>query len=235
MASHTNRTAAAYTNKAASATQDDDNLLTLPLQTLDDSFNTFMDTARAIGSEEDVRRVKGRIEDFKKAGSVGQKLQARLRDKANDPRTKNWLGDVYAASLWLKPRIPVRPISTFFVSHVLSKWQHSQAERAALVSLTAFDYKQDMDQGTVEVEVFNERPQCMNTHRWIFNTYRRPAVPLDVPENHPGNKFIVVVRRGHLFKVDLAMKIVLSDLVSFARPFSLSSTSLWTAFLGQVY
>jgi hypothetical protein len=139
-----------YTNGTVAATQDDDNLLTLPLQTVDDSFDAFMDTARAFGSEEYVRRVKSSIEDFKRAGSVGQKLQARLREKADDPRTKNRLGDVYAASLWLQPQIPVRSISTFFVSRVLSDWQHTQAERAALISLTAFAYKQDLNRGTVE-------------------------------------------------------------------------------------
>jgi hypothetical protein len=43
----------------------------------------------------------------------------------------------------------------------------------------------------------------MNTHRWLFNTFRRPVVPTDVPKKQRGNDYIAALRRGHLSKIDL--------------------------------
>jgi len=43
----------------------------------------------------------------------------------------------------------------------------------------------------------------MDLYQWIFNTTRTPCLGSDEMEKFPGNNYMVVLRRGHVFKVSL--------------------------------
>ncbi|KAL6229896.1 hypothetical protein BDW75DRAFT_224088 [Aspergillus navahoensis] len=57
--------------------------------------------------------------------------------------------------------------------------------------------------GKLEPAMIGGRPQCMYLHGWLFNSFREPVVGLDQMRKLPSRDYIAVLRRGHLFRVDL--------------------------------
>ncbi len=81
---------------------------------------------------------------------------------------------------------------------------HSQAERAAAITRGLCEFKRDRDLGNLEPDFLGERPNCGNSLSWLFNAVREPNLGCDkMMRKYPGNEYIAVLRRGHLFKVEL--------------------------------
>jgi hypothetical protein len=97
----------------------------------------------------------------------------------------------------------VSPFSTFAGSDTLSKFPHRQAERAAIISLAALEFKQKLESSRLEPTVIGGRPQCMYLHGWLFNSFREALPGIDEMRKMPSENYIAVLRRGHLFKVNL--------------------------------
>ncbi|KAF2180972.1 putative polyketide synthase [Zopfia rhizophila CBS 207.26] len=175
----------------------------LPLQPLENILDTFYDSISVFGNEEKLAATRRAIESFKQAGGVGQRLQARLTKLSDDENLDNWLYDIYNKSFWLQRRAPLRPAMNFFSTHALSRQPYSQAEKAALISLAAFEFKQKLDMGEISQDIVNDEPQCMESLKWIFNSYRRPGETCDTPLKYPGNDYIVAMRHGHVYTIPL--------------------------------
>jgi NADPH:quinone reductase-like Zn-dependent oxidoreductase len=175
----------------------------LPLNDLESFLNGYYESVRGILSEEDLTSFHRAIDEFKQPGGIGETLQARLVARASDPTLANWNSEQYVRESFLDRRYPVVPYSSFFFTHPEPKVQHTQAERAALIAVTAFKHKQTIDDGKLEQQYLNERPLCMRLFDWIFNTAREPCLGSDEMHKFPGYNHIVVFRHGHAFKVDL--------------------------------
>lgn len=188
-----------------------------PLPKLEESLNGFLATAALFGTRSELEHTAKVVKDFQSYRGIGLKLQAQLEETVSNG--KEWLADIYADALWLKHRTPARPLGTWFATHALSPHPHSQSERAALVTLAAFDYKQRLEAGSVEMEVIQEQSLDMASHKWLFNSYRRPATGCDVAESHPGNQFVAVMRKGHLFKVFMESRSGRTDMRGLALVF----------------
>jgi hypothetical protein len=136
---------------------------------------------------------------------MGTRLQARLEVLNNDPKVDNWLIDIYNRAVWLSARDMGPRGHNFFGTHELSKSPQTQAERAALISLAAFEYKLSLDAGTVKQDFRNEQPLCMETVHWLFNSNRVPVLGCDRVDRWPGNDYLVAMRHGHVYKVPLML------------------------------
>lgn len=83
---------------------------------------------------------------------------------------------------------------------------HTQAERAALIAATAFEYKLKLDAGEVKPLFLNEQELTTAYHEWIFNATRKPCLGSDEMEKFPGNDYCVTMWKGHAFRMTLFVK-----------------------------
>ena len=176
----------------------------LPLPELRTTLSLYLSSARPFLTESQFVSTCRAAERFEKED--GEQLQRRLMDRNDNPKIENWQDNLYVRSIYLKRRDPVHPYGTFYGSHTLTETLHDQAERAAVISLAAFAFKRQLDAGSAEPLQINEEPACMESVKWLFNTTREPGIGVDRICRYPGNDYLMALRRGHIFKVELAEK-----------------------------
>ncbi|KAM0332713.1 hypothetical protein ACHAPQ_005672 [Fusarium lateritium] len=136
-------------------------------------------------------------------GSLGRRLYNKLRVKADDPNVESWIADLLLKALHLKRRYPLAPFGNFLGTHFDSPTPHTQAERAALLTTALYDFKADRDAHRLEPDFLGTRANCGHSLSWLFNAVREPNVDCDKMMRYPDNEYVAVLRRGHLFKVQL--------------------------------
>lgn len=174
-----------------------------PLHSLEETMEVFLDSVAHLGTVTELEATKEAVAELLEPGGIGQRLHSRLERRAADPNVDNWLIDTYNKAIWLQVRDTGPRGHNFFGTHALGKKPHSQAERASLVSLAAFQYKLSIDDGTLPQDYRNELPLCMETVHWLFNAVRVPQEGCDRVDRWPSNDYLVVMRRGHVWKVPL--------------------------------
>lgn len=196
---------------------------TLPLPDLSSTMEQYLSSARLSLSEKQLSYTIAAIKEL--IEGPGPELQKRLAESRT--KDENWPH----ANLYLRRRDPAHPYGMFYGSHILSEIPHTQAERAAIVSLSAWDFKEQLDSGLVKQEVMSEQPLCMDSWNWLFNGNRTPYPIVDKMDMYPNNDYFVVLRRGHVFKVRMAQNMsrdatftLLKD--TFATILSLSEEKL---------
>jgi hypothetical protein len=95
------------------------------------------------------------------------------------------------------------PYWNFFFTHLPGSYFHSAAERAAVISAAAFQFKQKLDAGDLEQELVNDQPVSMDLYSWLFNATREPRLDEDKTIRYPGNDYVVAFRRGNPYKIPL--------------------------------
>jgi hypothetical protein len=88
-------------------------------------------------------------------------------------------------------------------THFESPIPHTQVERAAVITLAAFDFQKKLVANEVEPYWYFGMSSCTWQWRWLFNACREPGVDGDKMRMYDGQDYIVVLRRGHVFKVSL--------------------------------
>ena len=174
-----------------------------PLPTLDETLDTLLILARPVSSEQEYRKTQVAVQEFRELDGLGRQLQQRLVERSRDPRIENWLFDLIGPRRFLASRIPLIPFQSYFGSHYLSAKSHSTAERAAVISIAAFRFKQRLGNGEVIAHVMNEQELDPSMQHWLFNACRIPDMQVDQVQKFPDNDYIVILRRGHFFKVAL--------------------------------
>ncbi|KAI9689893.1 MAG: Type I Iterative PKS [Bathelium mastoideum] len=179
------------------------NLPAYPLPMLEDTLQLYLESVTPFRSAEELSQTFRAIQEFQKPHGFGQQLQKRLEQRASDPSIENWLAELYDKHVYLNHRVPVNPLQHFYGSHVDSKIRHSQAERAAIIAVTAFQFKENLEAGKILPDVLNEDQLCMSSLPWLFNSSREPCRGTDVVHKYPDNDYCIALRRGHYFKVML--------------------------------
>ena len=109
----------------------------------------------------------------------------------------------YLKMMYTEKRRTLSPYSNFIGIHPHPKSNEVQAQRAAIVTYTAFKCKQELDKQTWEPLLYMGVPQCTDSWQYLFNTSRYPRTGGDEIVRYPGNDYIVVFHRGHVYKVEL--------------------------------
>ena len=174
-----------------------------PLPDLDASLDHYLSAVQPIFTEDEYAKALQYVTEFRKPGSFGRELHARLERLANDPKVDNWQADIYAKGVHLRNRVPLVPWWNFFGTHLESPIAHSSAERAAVISWSAYQFKQKLDAGKIEHEIVNGEAKEVEYYKWLFNTCREPHHFEDKMMRYPGNDYIIAFRRGHMFKIPL--------------------------------
>ncbi|KAF2024966.1 ketoacyl-synt-domain-containing protein [Setomelanomma holmii] len=176
-----------------------------PFLHLEDLMQSYLLSVKALASESEYQQTLRTIDEFQEPGSIGRSLYERAATMASDPTVENWEWELQLRHAHLNRRAPLVPFNSFWFSHPISKRQHSQAERAALIAWTTFDYKLRLEAGDVPPLILNEQELTTAYHPWIFNATRQPCIRSDEMKRYPGNDYCVVMRRGRAFKVSLYM------------------------------
>jgi hypothetical protein len=175
-----------------------------PLVDFDDAMEQlYSNVSPHAASEEERANLRAAVEEFLKTDSIPRRTYSELRKKADDPNCESWIADLLLRALFLERRFPLAPNLNFVGTHKDSAVPHSQALRAAIITTTALRFKQKLDAGTMEPEVFSDISLCMYSWDWMFNAVREPNLGCDKMQRYPGNDYIVVLRRGRVFPVQL--------------------------------
>lgn len=175
----------------------------IPLADLKSTLEFYLYTVSVFCSEEEHQNTSNAIQEFQKLGGLGLQLQSRLQERVNDGQIDNWLFDLYNKHVYLKTRAPIVPCGNFFGCHTAPETPHSQADRAAIISKAAFQFKQNLERGEISPDLLNEQPLCMNTLQWLFHSTREPHIGVDQMKKYPCNDYLIAMRHGHFFKVAL--------------------------------
>ena len=152
-------------------------------------------------SDDEVEDLRTAVQEFQAPGSVGHRIYQAIQKDARDPKVSNWVSRYLAEGYYMPMRQPLQ-YANFMVMNHPSPIPHTQAERAALFAVTAFQFKKAIENGTVEPLFIMETPVCQAQLQWLFNTYRHPRVGMDEVTKGAGD-YCVVFRRGRLFRVPL--------------------------------
>lgn len=175
----------------------------LPVPTLEETTKRYLKSLSPLLSQSELETSKKAVEEFTKAGGIGEKLQERLIARREDPQHKNWIYEWWNDAAYLSYRDPVVPYVSYFYSHRDDRRRRNPAKRAAAISTAVLEFKKMVDQGTLEPEYMKKLPICMDSYKWMFNCSRVPAKPADFPVkySHESNKHILVIRKNQFFKV----------------------------------
>ena len=190
-----------------------------PLADLKSTLEFYLYTVSPFCSKEEYQKTSNAVQEFLQPRGLGLELQSRLQARVNDNNIDNWLFDLYNNHVYLKQRASIVPCGNFFGCHAETEIQHSQAERAAVISKAAFEFKQTLEKGEISSDYLNEQRLCMNTLQWLFNSIREPHKGVDQMRKFPGNDYLVVMRRGHFFKVALRQEEKNTSLTSLRATF----------------
>ncbi|KAJ4414976.1 Type I Iterative PKS [Gnomoniopsis sp. IMI 355080] len=168
----------------------------LPLPQLEDVLRQFEDSRRAVDSAEQQQATSNAIDKFLQG--PGPHLQQRVANMLPED-----VASAYERHFWLKSREPLQDYCQFVIAHPSDAPRHSQAGRATILTLAAFEYARNMTAGRVPTDHLHGAPLNSEARRWLFYATRRPRCDEDYMVSHAANQTIIVLRRGHIFKMSL--------------------------------
>nr|ALQ32981.1 putative polyketide synthase [Fusarium sp. NRRL 25184] len=175
-----------------------------PLVDLDEAITDLLNSVGHFAhTREEYEELSRKAHALAAPDSLGRRLYNELRVKADDPNVESWIADLLLKALHLKRRYPLAPFGNFMGTHFDSPTVHTQAERAAILTTALYEFKADRDAGRLEPDFLGTRANCGHSLSWLFNAVREPNVDCDKMMQYPGNEYVAVLRRGHLFKVPL--------------------------------
>jgi acyl transferase domain-containing protein/NADPH:quinone reductase-like Zn-dependent oxidoreductase/acyl carrier protein len=170
----------------------------LPVPDLSETLRMFVSSRKAFATPKELEETEIVVEDFKKSGlELQQALKA-------DPYGEQSRLDFYNTNIHLERREKLQDHALFYIGHLTDGAPtHTQAERAAIITVSTLTWKKALENGTLEQNKLNETPLCMETCKWMFHTYQKPEQGLDKILQYPPNANIIVMRQGHLYQVDV--------------------------------
>ncbi|KAM7195184.1 hypothetical protein V8F33_006858 [Rhypophila sp. PSN 637] len=205
----------------------------LPIPDLAETLNMLAESRMAICSPEEKQDMERVLHDF--LATDGPELVETLR---TNPSSSDERLEFYNHHLHLKRREPLQDHALFFIGHLTEDTvpRHTQAERAAIITGTAMNFKRRLESGSLEQHKLNDIVLCMDTLDWLFHTNQEPGLTTDIAQKYSSNNKVVVMRRGHLFEIDVhpeddyqALERVFSDIIDASTSSDIPTVSVLTA------
>jgi NADPH:quinone reductase-like Zn-dependent oxidoreductase/NAD(P)-dependent dehydrogenase (short-subunit alcohol dehydrogenase family)/acyl carrier protein len=166
----------------------------VPLPSLTDTLRQFQESRRAIDSTEDQITLEDAVHDF--LAGPGPALQQRLVDAGPDS-----IADDYERMLYLGRREPLQDFSEFVFGFPTEAPTHSQAQRAAILTVAVLEWARRLAAGDIRPDVVHGTSLCTVGRDWLFYATRQPGTGLDRSERYTPNQTVIVLRRGHIFRI----------------------------------
>uniref|UniRef100_A0A3P9HZH7 Carnitine O-acetyltransferase n=1 Tax=Oryzias latipes TaxID=8090 RepID=A0A3P9HZH7_ORYLA len=182
-------------------------LPTLPVPPLQQTCERYIAALEPITDVADLQHTKTLVEEFQKAGGIGERLQKGLEQRAR--RAENWLSDWWVQVAYLEYRMPVVVHSSpgLVLPRMTFSDQAGQIRFAAKLIAGVLDFKTMIDNETLPVEYMGGKPLCMNQYYEVLSSCRIPGLKTDSVVNHakssPPPRHITVVHNFQFFELDV--------------------------------
>ncbi|GAA6019658.1 hypothetical protein JCM11491_004869 [Sporobolomyces phaffii] len=191
----------------------------LPVPKLSDTLEQLVKSCAPLAaSEQDLARLRSKVDEFAKPGGVGERLQQKLEARREQPETRNWLAEWWDTNAYMAYRDSVViNVSYYFGFNRLpqgppAEANHPQADPsyvAASIAKTALEFRRLVATGVLEPELAGKTKEdgelCMESYKWAFNACRIPAAPSDyavkVAENDREAQHFTIVKKNRFFSV----------------------------------
>ncbi|KAL6796280.1 polyketide synthase [Trichoderma sp. SZMC 28013] len=168
----------------------------LPVPDLADTLKMFADSRKAICSPEELEEIGPVLEEF---STSGKELQDLLRTSPSGLDTRS---EFYDNHIHMERREALQDHALFWIGHLTDGApKHTQAERAAIVTVAAFNFKKRLENGLLEQHTLNEVMLDMESLNWLFHTSQEPGLEIDLAQKYAPNNKVVAMRRGHLYEI----------------------------------
>ncbi|XP_049415888.1 carnitine O-acetyltransferase [Epinephelus fuscoguttatus] len=182
-------------------------LPTLPVPPLQQTCERYISALEPILEMDELTHTKELVDEFKKAGGVGEKLQKSLEKRAQ--KTENWLSEWWVQVAYLDYRLPVVVHSSpgLVLPHMNFSDKQGQIRFAAKLIAGVLDFKTMIDNETLPVEHLGGKALCMNQYYEVLSSCRIPGLKRDSVVNHAKSsrppKHITVVHNFQFFVLDV--------------------------------
>ncbi|XP_070706756.1 carnitine O-acetyltransferase [Pempheris klunzingeri] len=182
-------------------------LPSLPVPPLQQTCERYMSALEPIVEVDELKQTKELVDEFEKAGGVGEKLQRALEKRARN--TENWLSEWWVQVAYLEYRMPVVIHSSpgLVLPRMNFSDKQGQIRFAAKLISGVLDFKTMIDNETLPVEYLGGKPLCMNQYYEVLSSCRIPGLKKDSIVNHAKSsrppKHITVVHNFQFFVLDV--------------------------------
>ncbi|KAM4527285.1 carnitine O-acetyltransferase [Odontesthes bonariensis] len=179
----------------------------LPVPPLQQTCERYVTALEPIADADELMHTKKLVEEFQKAGGLGERLQKGLEKRARS--TENWLSEWWVQLAYLEYRMPVVVHSS--PGLVLPRMDFNdklgQIRFAAKLIAGVLDFKTMIDNETLPVENMGGKPLCMNQYYEVLSSCRIPGLKRDSIVNHAKSsqppKHISVTHNFQFFQLDV--------------------------------
>lgn len=180
------------------------NLPKLPVPALGATLQKYLQSVRPLLDDAEFKKTEQAVKDFEAPGGLGLKLQERLMARFNDPSVVNWMEDWWLDQAYMGYRDPVVIYVSYFFLYKDDKLRKSPAQRAAAITTAALEFKKEIVDKTLSVEMAKGEPMCMDSYKYMFNNCRMPKKPSDYEAifDPVNNNHVVVLRKNKFYVVD---------------------------------
>nr|XP_046235388.1 carnitine O-acetyltransferase-like isoform X1 [Scatophagus argus]XP_046235389.1 carnitine O-acetyltransferase-like isoform X1 [Scatophagus argus] len=177
----------------------------LPVPPLQQTCELYLSILEPFVEEDELRKTKELVEEFLKAGGIGERLQRALERKACT--TENWLTDNYVKFEYLNARKPVVIFSNPALLLNPEDYGDRKQIRCAAIAIAGFlDVITMYYKGTL-YDHMGGRPLCMKQFEQMISSCRIPGLKTDTLVFHSKSssptKHITVVHNCQFFKLDV--------------------------------
>eukprot|EP01114_Cavostelium_apophysatum_P017198 TRINITY_DN5051_c0_g1_i1.p1 TRINITY_DN5051_c0_g1~~TRINITY_DN5051_c0_g1_i1.p1 ORF type:complete len:602 (-),score=148.21 TRINITY_DN5051_c0_g1_i1:37-1842(-) len=171
----------------------------LPIPSLNESLEKYLRTVKQLLTNEEFRQTREAVEEFRRVD--GPELYKMLTEFSKLAHT-SWLEGWWDA-MYLEYRDPL-PINMnpFFALEDNPKVT-SQTTRAANLIFSSLKFYQRIVSNRIEPDKDRGKPLCMTQYGRLFSTTRIPRQNRDELLSFPDSGHIVVLCRGHFFRLDV--------------------------------
>lgn len=182
-------------------------LPTLPIPPLQQTCERYISALEPIVEVDELMHTKELVDEFKKAGGVGERLQKSLEKRAR--KTENWLSEWWVQVAYLDYRLPVVVHSSpgLVLPRMNFSDKQGQIRFAAKLIAGVLDFKTMIDNEALPVEYLGGKALCMNQYYEVLSSCRIPGLKRDSVVNHAKSsrppKHITVVHNFQFFALDV--------------------------------
>ncbi|KAM6975163.1 carnitine O-acetyltransferase [Tautogolabrus adspersus] len=182
-------------------------LPSLPIPPLQKTCERYITALEPIVEVDELTHTKELLDEFQKAGGVGERLQRGLEKRASS--TNNWLSEWWMQVAYLTYRLPVVVHSNpgLVLPRMNFRDKQGQIRFAAKLIAGVLDFKTMIDNETLPIEYLGGKPLCMNQYYEVLSSCRIPGLQKDSIVNHAKSsrppKHITVVHNFQFFVLDV--------------------------------
>ncbi|XP_070773611.1 carnitine O-acetyltransferase-like [Enoplosus armatus] len=182
-------------------------LPSLPVPCLQQTCELYLSFLEPLLEVDELKRAKELVEEFQKAGGVGERLQRGMERKARN--TENWLTDFYVRNIYFDQRKPLVIHSNIGALFPQMDFRDKQEHiRYAAELLAAFlDVKTMIDNETLPAEYMRGKPLCMKQYEQLLSSCRIPGLKTDslvfYAKSSTPPKHVTVICNNQFFVLDV--------------------------------